>query len=224
VREEYFYHVWESLKPYTLLPIERFYNIYVSCRYISQSHIPGDFLECGVYLGGSIIAAALFCRHFGADDRRFFLFDTFCGFPDKMEDVDLLGQRTAFSAMPHFFNTHFRNIVEKNIRESGIDPGCFTLVEGFVEDTLSDRSIPERLAYTRLDTDYYDSTLHELKVLWPRLQTGGVLIIDDYGHFEGARSAADEYFSEPGRSVLLHRIDYSSRSAVKSPVPGVNLI
>lgn len=224
VRDKYFNHVWESIKPYTLLPIERIYSIFLSCRYIAQSRVPGDFVECGVYLGGSIIAAALFCEYFGVDDRRFYIFDTFCGFPDSMEDVDLTGRKTVFSAMPHFFDTHFRNIVEKNIQNSGVDPEHFILLEGLVEETLSESSVPDVLAYARLDTDYYRSTIHELNVLWPRLQPGGVLIIDDYGHFEGARKAVDEFFSEPGRPVLLHRIDYSSRSAVKCTQSGVKAI
>jgi tetratricopeptide (TPR) repeat protein len=215
VRDEYFNHVWNLLKPYTLLPIERFYNIYLSCCYIAQSSIPGDFIECGVYLGGSIIAAALFCKYFGIQDRTFYLFDTFCGFPDKMEEVDLSGQKTFFSAMPHFFDTHFRNIVEKNIKRSGLDPVCFKIVEGLVENTLENSCLPKTLAYARLDTDYYDSTLHELKTLWPRLQSGGVLIIDDYGHFEGVRSATDEYFYKIRENILLQRVDYSSRCAVK---------
>ena len=83
-----------------------------------------------------------------------------------------------------------------------------------VEDTLPAQA-PERIALLRLDTDWYESTKHELEQLYPRLADGGVLIIDDYGHYEGARQAVDEYFAETGERVLLNRIDYTGRIAVK---------
>ena len=74
-------------------------------------------------------------------------------------------------------------------------------------------SAPERIALLRLDTDWYESTRHELVELYPRLERGGVLLIDDYGHFAGARKAVDEYFaSDP---ILLSRIDYTGRLAIK---------
>jgi hypothetical protein len=86
-----------------------------------------------------------------------------------------------------------------------------------VEDTLPAEA-PEKLAILRLDTDWYSSTKHELETLYPRLAEGGVLIVDDYGHYEGARRAVDEYFAETGQRVLLSRIDYTGRIAVKQGV------
>jgi hypothetical protein len=92
-----------------------------------------------------------------------------------------------------------------------------------VEDTLP-ATAPERVALLRLDTDWYTSTKHELEQLYPRLVDGGVLLIDDYGHYEGARRAVDEYFSATGEAILLNRIDYTGRLALKhaqrAAVPG----
>jgi O-methyltransferase len=85
-----------------------------------------------------------------------------------------------------------------------------------VEDTLPDQA-PERIALLRLDTDWYASTKHELEQLYPRLAEGGVLIVDDYGHYEGARRAVDEYFRAAGEPVLLNRIDFSGRLVIKQP-------
>jgi hypothetical protein len=82
---------------------------------------------------------------------------------------------------------------------------------GMVEDTIP-RLAPERIAILRLDTDWYVSTKHELEWLWPRLSSGGVLIIDDYGHFTGARKAVDEFF---GGQTFLFRIDYTGRLVTK---------
>jgi O-methyltransferase len=67
----------------------------------------------------------------------------------------------------------------------------------------------------RLDTDWYDSTLHELRHLYPLLSRHGVLIIDDYGHWQGARRAVDEYLATLPHPIFLHRIDYTGRIAIK---------
>jgi predicted O-methyltransferase YrrM len=88
------------------------------------------------------------------------------------------------------------------------------LVEGKVEDTLP-AAAPEQIAVLRLDTDWYESTKHELEQLYPRLSPGGVLILDDYGHYEGARRAVEEYFAEHGGRPLLTRVDYTGRVGVK---------
>ena len=76
-------------------------------------------------------------------------------------------------------------------------------------------TVPERIALLRLDTDWFDSTYHELVHLYPRLVPGGVLIIDDYGHWQGCRQAVDQYLAENNIHLLLNRIDYTGRMAIK---------
>ena len=95
---------------------------------------------------------------------------------------------------------------------TGYPPEWVAYVEGLVEETIT-RSAPTRIALLRLDTDWYESTHHELVHLYPQLERGGVLIVDDYGHFAGARKAVDEYFADD--PILLSRIDYTGRMAVK---------
>ena len=87
-------------------------------------------------------------------------------------------------------------------------------VPGKVEDTIP-ASAPESIALLRLDTDWYESTKHELVHLFPRLATSGVLIIDDYGHWRGSRLACDEYFEQNRVPILLNRIDFTGRIALK---------
>ena len=87
-------------------------------------------------------------------------------------------------------------------------------IKGMVEDTIP-LTIPNQVALLRLDTDLYESTYHELIHLYPKVIPQGVLIIDDYGHFQGAQEATDKYFSEKSRKILLHRIDYSCRIGIK---------
>jgi len=104
--------------------------------------------------------------------------------------------------------------VKRNLRLTGYDESRITYIQGKVEDTIPVRA-SERIALLRLDTDWYESTYHELVHLYPRLSVGGVLIIDDYGHWQGARRAVDQYIEENRLKILLNRIDYTGRIAVK---------
>jgi len=83
-----------------------------------------------------------------------------------------------------------------------------------VEDTIPN-TVPNQIALLRLDTDLYESTYHELFHLYPKITPQGVIIIDDYGHFQGAQEATEKYFSQESQTVLFHRIDYSCRVGIK---------
>lgn len=213
IKDEFFWHIFEDYKKYTCLNVERFYNIFKSVEYIAKSGLSGDIAECGVFLGGSIIGAALFAKHFNLTDRKFFIFDTFEGFPIRTIEKDFTGETVDLSTL-EVFNRNFKSVVQNNIAQSGLSSENFVLVEGLVEDTLPSFSCGE-LAYLRLDTDYYDSTYAELAHLYPLLGSGGVIILDDYGHFQGVRQATDDYFAAHGRWPLLQRVDYTGRCGIK---------
>jgi O-methyltransferase len=104
--------------------------------------------------------------------------------------------------------------VRSNMASTGIATERVHYVSGPVEETIP-RSVPERIALLRLDTDWYESTRHELEHLWDRLEPGGVLIVDDYGHWAGAREAVDEFFAAREDAPLLSRVDYTGRMGVK---------
>jgi len=82
-----------------------------------------------------------------------------------------------------------------------------------VEDTVP-KEAPDQISILRLDTDWYESTRHELDHLYPRLSSGGVLLIDDYGYWQGSRQAVDEFIERTGARLLLQRMS-SGRVAVK---------
>ena len=88
-------------------------------------------------------------------------------------------------------------------------------VEGEVEETIPD-SLPETIALLRLDTDFFESTQHELVHLYPKLSPNGVLIIYDYGWWKGSRDAKDPYFAANGVKILLHRVGSTSRIAIEA--------
>jgi O-methyltransferase len=183
--------------------------------------VPGAIVECGVWRGGNMMAAALTLQHLGVT-RPIYLFDTFEGMtaPEGM-DVDYSG----VSARVEFDRLRRRpektqwceaslDEVCANMSATGYRSALIHFVKGPVELTLSDAA-PADIALLRLDTDWYASTLHELQCLYPRVSRRGVVVIDDYGHWEGARRAVDEYLVTNGIHCLLHRIDYTAREFVK---------
>lgn len=221
--EPWVVEIVERVAPYTQTTPERVAAVCAATEYVVGADVPGDLVECGVWRGGSTMAAALTLIRLGAADRRLHLFDTFSGMtePDEV-DADYAGRPVG----PGWRADRDSGVVDpcaipqSEVRDAlattGYDPALVSFVEGPVEDTLPDEA-PESIALLRLDTDWYASTAHELRHLYPRLGVGGVLIVDDYGHFQGARRATDEYFA--GRPILLARVDYTGRMAVKPPDP-----
>jgi len=160
-------------------------------------------------------------RQRGISDRDVVGFDTFAGQTEPTrEDVDFEGRAQGSSVntlQTEIVNTLFESEVSRDevfalLASTGYAPERIHLVAGPVEDTLPAYA-PETISLLRLDTDYYVSTRHELEHLYPRISIGGVLIIDDYGHFKGARKAVDEYLE--GHRILLQRVVYSCRLAIK---------
>jgi O-methyltransferase len=214
----------ESLAPFTMTSGERLWSLLNAVRYVVHERIPGDFVECGVWRGGSVMAMASELRNLGFLDRQIWLYDTFTGMTDPTSvDVE---ESTGVSAQEMLARTPVRdgnNVwcvagradVEANVRSTAYPFENFTFVEGDVVQTLP-KNAPTRVALLRLDTDWYESTRMALEVLYPRLAVGGVCILDDYGHWQGARQAVDEYFDAHGWHPFMHPIDYSGRIFIKS--------
>jgi O-methyltransferase len=212
----------QAIQHHTMTSPERVSALVESVQYIVRNKIPGDIVECGVWKGGSMMAVALALEKAGDRSRDLHLFDTFEGMPKPTEaDVDLKG---------HSAGTFFRKLqtgpdssdychatleeVQAAMNSTGYDPARVHLVKGRVENTIPGHA-PNTIALLRLDTDWYESTKHELEHLFPRLSKHGVLIIDDYGHWQGARKAVDEYFADNKIPILLSRVDYTGRIAIK---------
>ena len=217
----------EQAEPYTITGPQRLHSLVDAVRYCVRREVPGAFAECGVWLGGSVLAMVLTLLDEGITERDIHLYDTFEGMPEPGE-VDVspfdpparetwqAAQGTEAPAWPEYFaNERFsEDAVRELLVGTGYPPERIHLHRGMVEDTIP-AAAPAALALLRLDTDWYESTRHELVHLYPRLAAGGVLIVDDYGHWEGARRAVDEYFATEAAPVLLHRVDYTARLAIK---------
>ena len=207
-----------KVQAYTKTSQERIAALIQAVRYLSGNHIGGDIVECGVWRGGSMAAAARTLLQLSDVNRDLYLFDTYSGMSEPSEnDVDYQGKGAAalLRADPDFqCDGAPLETVKDVLAETGYPSERMHFVVGTVEATIPD-SAPASIALLRLDTDWYESTKHELIHLFPRLRSGGVLIIDDYGHWKGARKACDEYFAENRIPILLNRIDYTGRIAIK---------
>ena len=174
------------------------------------------------------MAAALTLARCGDVRRELFLYDTFEGMTPPTErdrhrglpakDIAELTKGSAHWSQD--MKGEWRwcasslDEVKDNIASIGYPTSLTRFVKGPVEATIPEVA-PSEIALLRLDTDWYESTRHEMEHLFPRLVEGGVLIIDDYGHWEGARQAVDEYLKQKGIALLLNRTDYTGRVGVK---------
>lgn len=215
------------VRPYTMTSPERIAALLGAVDYVVRRGLPGAFAECGVWRGGSVLAMVLRLLELGDTGRDIYLYDTFEGMTQPSEHDQSRYDGSALQAWKRaaaagqrawdgMFNSQVFGIeqVRKVLVDSGYPAARLHLVQGPVESTLP-AAAPPSLALLRLDTDWYESTRHELVHLYPLLAPGGVLIIDDYGHWDGCRKAVDEYFAENGSPLLLARVDYTGRIAVK---------
>ncbi|MBI2806738.1 MAG: class I SAM-dependent methyltransferase [Planctomycetes bacterium] len=215
--------IWWKVKPYTMTSPERVVALCQSIAYLEEKKIPGAIVECGVWKGGSMMAAALALQALASTHRDLYLYDTFTGMPEPgLIDVDWQG-RPARELMRG--KTREGDMIRATCSLAEVKQGMMLtsypweklrFVAGQVEATLPDQA-PDRIALLRLDTDWYASTFHELEHLYPRLADGGVLIIDDYGHWQGAKRAVDDYFRAQGIDADLRPIDFTGRLVIKRP-------
>ncbi len=217
----------ERALPFTMTGVPRLQALIDAVRHLERARVPGAFAECGVWRGGSVLAMILTLQELGTSDREVYLYDTFEGMTEPTErDTspidppaletwrDAEGEQERPWSQLFDAETFNEDAVRRTLAQTGYPRERLHLVPGPVEETLPSGA-PEALALLRLDTDWYESTRHELDHLYPRLAEGGVLIIDDYGHWEGARRAVDEYFAAHGPGPMLTRIDYTGRIVVK---------
>ena len=210
IQDEHFWQIYAVASKYSLLHVTGFYNLYQSLRYLQSNEIPGDIVECGCFLGGASIFLTMLRDDLGLADKTVWLFDTFEGFPDNERDA-LVGSGQVMHSV-RFEN--FQQAVRANFAEATPKSTGINFVQGYVEQTIPATPMGA-ICLLRLDTDFYASTLAELQGLYRRLVRGGVIIVDDYGLFEGSRRATDEFLASLQSPPLLNRIDHGVWAGVK---------
>ncbi|WP_381798027.1 TylF/MycF/NovP-related O-methyltransferase [Streptomyces niveus] len=208
-----------AVKPFTMTSPERLNAFILATRHVVRHNIPGDIVECGVWRGGSMQACAKTLLALGETDRGLHLFDTFEGMPPPTaEDLRRDGKSAEDLLAAQGKDRPIWAVASLEDVQAGFGnvpyPGeRVHYVQGLVEDTVPQQA-PEQISILRLDTDWYASTKHELEFLYPRLVSGGVLLIDDYGYWQGSRQAVDEFLEKTGERLLMLRMD-EGRIAVK---------
>ena len=215
--------ICDTVAPFTMTSPERVQALINAVQYVVANNIEGAMVECGVWRGGSAMAMALTLSDLGIQDRDLYLYDTFSGMSAPSDlDVSIRGvtahekfTKTKLSDNSSNWCLSPSHEVKENVLSTGYPEARLHLVKGKVEDTIPG-TVPKQIALLRLDTDWYESTKHELIHLFPLLTPNGVLIIDDYGDWQGARKAVDEFIAGNRIPILLNRIDYTGRIGVKT--------
>lgn len=209
---------------YSMTNPERMWAIVQAMKYLVGKKIEGDVVECGVWKGGNILLFTLLLEFFNVK-KLVWAYDTYEGMSEPTDnDVDFRGthSRSLLEKSSRIAPSDTHNVwcystldeVMENIKRHTKSTDAIHFVKGKVEETLlTEENLPEKISLLRIDTDWYESTKKCLEVLYPRLVSGGVLILDDYGHWKGSRKAFDEYFE--GKKVFLHRVDYTCRLMIK---------
>ena len=208
---------------FTMTSIPRLVNTLKSCKYVVENNIPGDFVECGVWRGGNGILARKYFDHVGSK-KKVWMFDTFEGMTepgihDKKHGFNILAKiKYDKSLNENYVDWCYASLedVKNNCIKSNINLNDVCFVKGDIcKILLSKKNLPDRISVLRLDTDFYESTKSELEILYPLLSKTGVLIIDDYGGWEGSKKACDEYFIKMKEKIFLQVIDKTGRSGIK---------
>jgi len=212
----------KKIKQHTIVSPEGIVTLSRAVDYIVKNEIAGAFVECGVWKGGCALTMIYTLQRLGEKSRDIYLFDTFSGMTPPCDlDITNYGEPARLRFGPDAVNKSAAekfNIsletVRTTLNKSGYPMDSVQLIKGKVEDTLPEYA-PEKICLLRLDTDFYESTRHELEHLYPHLTQKGVLIIDDYGHWMGSQKSVDEYIEKNKIPLLLNRVDYTIRMAIK---------
>jgi len=177
-----FIRIYNQCKDYSMTSKERMYSLYKAVEYIVSSKIPGDFVECGVWKGGSSMMVAYTLAELGATDRKIYLYDTFAGMTMPTENDRSIHNDNPQDVMDTWKRLQDNNhnnwafaplsLVKQNLSKTGYPMKNILFVQGKVEETIPG-TVPKKIACLRLDTDWYESTKHELNHLFPLLSEGG---------------------------------------------------
>ncbi len=206
----------------TMVSNERLFATLMACKHVIDRGVEGDFVECGVWRGGNALVAAGVFKQSGSA-KAVYLFDTFAGMVEPTSaDVAFDGKLATTEYTAHASGggpgwcSASLDEVRGNFKRANLLGETIHFVAGDVVETLGrEELLPGKISVLRLDTDWYESTKFELEILYPRLSIGGVLIVDDYGHWGGAKKAVDEYFEAHGNRPFLQFSDYTGRIGVK---------
>lgn len=217
-----FKQLYQLIRPYTMLSVERLYQLYESARKVCQSFIGGNFVECGVARGGSAALLAWVSARYSNVPRKVFAFDSFEGMPTP----DANDTHEGIPAEDTGWGTGTINAPEETLLELAQKLGVanhIEIVKGWFQETLPSRKKDlGMIALLHADGDWYASTKTIFEHLYDRVQPQGIVQIDDYGYWEGCAKAVHEFQEEHGIRFELKRIDATGHWFTKTESPLLN--
>ena len=210
----------DLISKYSMTPKIRIYNLIQALRHLEHNEVQGDYVECGVWKGGNLILFKKFLEKNNLISKKIYAYDTFEGMTTPSSyDYNLSTKESAENILKGDKDRKTNNWgicsledVKSNILKTVGNLDSIEFVKGPVEETLNNK-IPNKISLLRLDTDWYSSTKKELEVLYDNVTPGGIIIIDDYGHWSGTKKAVDEFFLN--KYVWMHYVDYACRLIIK---------
>lgn len=217
-KQKYLISITNSI---SMTPKIRRYNLIQALEYIAHYKLEGDLVECGVWKGGNIVIYKKFIEENNIK-KNIYAFDTFQGMSNPDQNDYIINSTISAQTILDKDKKRITNDwgvcnleeVKFNISKLTKNLNNIFFIKGKVEETLLNKiNLPEKISILRLDTDFYQSTKIELEILYEKVCKGGVIIIDDYGHWAGSKKAVDEFFKE--KFVWMHYVDYACRLIIK---------
>ncbi|NEQ97121.1 MAG: methyltransferase domain-containing protein [Cyanothece sp. SIO2G6] len=187
--------LFDQVKPFTYLDLERLNSLRQICQYINASDIPGDIVECGTYKGG---AAAVLSRYMG--DRHLWLYDSFQGMPQTTEQDGTEAAKWVGDCLAS------PEDLKEVMQLVGTAPNQFTIKSGWFHETFQEENLPPKIALLHCDADWYDSVTLVLDTLYSRVMDGGCIVLDDFGYWEGCREAFYDFCYRWEEKPLIERV------------------
>ncbi len=164
--------------------------------------VPGDVVECGVWRGGASIFMRGVLVASGQSERCVWLYDSFQGLPKPKDKDDIdLSMFSDYLGVP-------LSQVRENFKQFGLLSERVKFVPGWFKDTLPTADVGQ-IALLRLDGDMYESTRDALENLYPKVSSGGYVVIDDYGAIAVCRAAVADFRKSVGISAPIVPIDWT---------------
>lgn len=184
-----------TVRPYTFCSESKLKNLIQLSTQLNNNLIDGDYVECGTYKGGS---AAVLSRYLGTA-RKLWLYDSFEGMPETTaQDGKVARQYIGKGAVE-------LEDVYTILKTVGADLAKVKIIKGYFEDTFR-ADLPEQVALLHCDADWYESVLLTLRTFYDLIPEGGIIVLDDFGYWEGAREAFYDFVKERDIKPLLERV------------------
>jgi len=198
-----------TCQPFSCLSVARLRNNIQSVFNAHIKKIEGDIVEIGIYKGGSMLAMMMADEIIGSQDRHFHLYDTFTGMTAATDvDKDYTGCDASWQMEVNYDVRCIASLMEVQQNISSNTNISRDRIHYHIGDICKTHVYPGKIAVLRLDTDWYESTKFELDHFYDKVVPGGIVIIDDYGHWQGCKKAVDE-FIEAHPSIKLSEVDYT---------------